>query len=264
MKLLKLPTKFTYFKSETLSSSEMFHKIVHYINAIGRLIGCHFFSEDFTYTNPMLIILLVDLITYLLISFQNIYFFRDDFVRVVFCTVTLGMGFKGAKKLYTFIFKRNSMLKLNALAESFHKSATGEKAIFGFEKWMLVSCHVGIFCAIIFYSCGFFMFIYPVIYYLLTGNKILHFGFIIPGMGWETYHGYALNFAHQVFQIYIVMNALMLCSFSSLFFIINAFSQYASLEALLDNLSDLKDDENKTRIRNCISSITDQHVKLNE
>jgi hypothetical protein len=94
MAKVKIPTKMTYFKSESFSSTEMFHKIIEIVDFVASFIGCNILSTNFSFKNFMLIALFVDLVTYLAISFQNIYAFRDDFVRQIFCVATLGMGFQ--------------------------------------------------------------------------------------------------------------------------------------------------------------------------
>jgi hypothetical protein len=273
MAKVKIPSKATYFKSETVSSTEMFEKLIKAVNFIASFIGCHTMSPHFSFKNFMLIALFVDLVTYLAISFQNIYAFRDDFERQIFCVATLGMGFQGAIKLYTFVFNRENILKLAELAENFHKSSNDVKAVKSFEKWMLTFCHVGSLFAVAYFGCGFLVFCYPMIFYLIFGKKILHFGFVIPGTDSETLIGYSVNFAHQTFQIYVVIIAVSVTSFYTIFFILNVFAQYDSIEVELDNLSELatkhEKDKQKFKIKNQkikekIGKITDEHVKLFE
>lgn len=158
---MKLPTKKFYFKSEAISPIEMFHRNIEFANNFGKFIGSHIFSQNFSLINPVLIIMLIDLVTYLFISFQNIYAFWGDFVRVIFCVVTLGMGFQCCIKLYTFIFEREQIKKLAILTESFHENASCAKASQSFEKWILTFCRVASFMAILFYSCGFIVFFLP-------------------------------------------------------------------------------------------------------
>lgn len=97
-----LPTKVSYFKSDTLSSIEMLHKLTERINFVAAFIGASIFAPNYSLNNPMLILRIIDIITYFLISFQNMYAFRDDFVRVIFVTVTLGMGSQCSVKVYAF------------------------------------------------------------------------------------------------------------------------------------------------------------------
>jgi hypothetical protein len=203
----KLPTKSTYFKTEKLSALQIFQKMFGVGNFVGKLIGTNIIDSDFTVKNPLFALLIVDMITYLAINFQNIYAFRENFEKVVFCVVTLGMGFQGAAKLYSFIWHREKILKLKAMAESFHESSMDVKAQLSFEKWALICCHIGCFVVLVFNAIAVLVFLYPIIVYLIFGLRILHFGFVIPGIDSERTFGYCINFAHQALQIYIVINA---------------------------------------------------------
>jgi odorant receptor len=266
---LNFPNKLTYFKSEKLSSVETLRKIVNVVDSVCSLIGCNIFSSENLLKNPMLIVLLVDLVVYLSVSFQNIYAFRDDFVRDIFCVVTLGMGFQGAIKLYTFIWHQEKILDLLAKAEKFHEKSNDKKVYESFEKWTLISCHAGIFFAIMFYGCALLIFVYPFIVRLFTGSWILHFGFIIPGIDWQTLHGYLLNFAFHTFEIYVVTNALVSSTIFTVILMINAFAQYDALEFLLDDLSELAvvrnfNDEKDEQIKICIRNIVNGHDDLIE
>jgi hypothetical protein len=247
---------------------EMFRASMKNIDKVGRLIGCDIFEPNFTTKNVMFIIMMFDLITYLLISFQNIYAFREDFVRVVFCIVTLGMGFQGSGKIYTFIFQRKNLLKLGKLAEKFQGNSNDKKSAGKFEKWILNYCHVGSFTVILFCVSGFVVFCYPFIFYLIVGKKILHFGFMIPGLNWETPHGYTINFIHHTYQIFIVVSGTSMTTLYILFFLFNAFAQYDALKVLLDNLNFLavsnKNHKNDEKIKICIADITNGHVELIE
>lgn len=265
---MKLPTKKTYFKSEVISSIDMFRKTIQFADYVGRIIGCDIFSPQFSKFNPVLCVMYFDLITYLLIIFQNIYAFRDDFVRIAFCVVTLGFGFQCIVKLYTFVFNRKQVLLLVSLTESFHESASNKKALDRFETWNLMFCHVASVGAILFYGCSFILFCSPIVYYLFTWKRILHFGFIIPGIDWTTVDGYSLNFLHQTFQIYTVINALFLTTYCSIIFMFNAYAQFDSIQTLLETLDHLVENnqkhKNDANIKACIADITNGHVRLHE
>lgn len=244
----------------------MFLKTVDFGNSIARLLGCSIFEQNFSPINFWLIVMLIDLVTYLLISMQNIYAFREDFVRVVFVVVTLGMGFQSAVKLYTFIIQRDRILKLSSLIQSFHESSNSAKSADIFERWSLISCHIIGLSAVLFYCCSFIVFCYPFLIYFFFGLKILPFGFIIPGLDWESLPGYVLNYAHHTFQIYGVINGLFVSNLYIILFMLNGFAQYEALEVLLEDLSMLgetnENNENDKEIKTCIANLTDGHVVL--
>jgi hypothetical protein len=268
----KLPTKITYFKSDKLSSLEMLKEVYHAINNVARLFGAHVLTENYSPTNPMMSLCIVDIIVYHLVSFQNIYAFRDDFARCIFCVVTLGMGFQSAIKMYTFIWHRKKTVELIHMSESFHESSDDRKTRERFEHWILICCHVGVFFAITFYGCALLIFSYPFVVRLFTGEWILHFGFIIPGIDWQTLHGYLLNFSFQTFQIQAVINALFSSTLLTVVLMINAIAQYDALELKIDDLNELaannQNNDNKKehdeKLKKCIAEIVDGHVKLIE
>lgn len=263
-----LPTKITYFKSEKLTPAQMFDKTSCWLNTIARLTGCHVLSPCFSYTNLVLMILSVDVITYYAITFQNIYELREDFVRTMLCVVTLGMGSQIIVIYYTFILDRKRIKKLFELAKSFHESANSEKASKTFERWILNSCHLGYLTASLYQACGVIVFFYPIVYYWFTGQKILHFGFVLPGFDWETPIGYSINFAHHTLQTYVVVNNILFSHLFILLCMLNGFAQFDALEILLDHLNELainnKNEQNGEKIRKCLADITNGHAKLLE
>lgn len=202
------PTKLTYFNSENISPVDTFKKLKEVANFFGKIIGAGILCDNFSLKTPLFCILVVNLLTYLGINFQNIYVNRKNFELLVFCVVTLGMGFQGVIKLYTFVWHRTKMLKLFDLAESFYKSSSDEKFQQIIEKWVLLSCHVGFFIVTLFTVSAIVILVYPLIVYSIIGVRVHHFGFLIPGINAESWFGYCLNFVHHSFQTYCVISSL--------------------------------------------------------
>lgn len=263
-----LPTKKFYFKTEAVSTADMFQTTVKFANFIGRSIGVNILDTDFSNWNLLLLFNYFDMVTYFMISFENIYSFRDELERQVFCVVTLGMGFQVAVKLYTFIFKRSEILELISMTKNFCGSSNDVRAKQCSEKWILISCHLGAFVGFLFFGCALLMFSYPFIYYGIMGEKILHFGFVIPGTDWKSPQGYTINFFHHTYQIFAVIMGLYGSVVITLILILQAFAQYDSLKIMLDDLNAFAvnnlDGRQNRIIKICIGRITDEHVKLLE
>jgi hypothetical protein len=81
----------TIFYSEKMNLSQMIDKSMNLAENIPKIIGINVFDENHNYFNLLFVILLLDIVSYLGISFYDIYLFREDLVRVTFCIVTLGM-----------------------------------------------------------------------------------------------------------------------------------------------------------------------------
>ncbi|CAG9798549.1 unnamed protein product [Chironomus riparius] len=229
-----------------------------------KFIGCHIFSTDFSYVNLWLLVLILDFITYLPINIYDVYLFRDDFIRDMFCLVTLGNGFQGGIKLYTFIMQRNSLLKLFGIAEEFGVDMKNTDCSEKFKKWLLISCHVILGLTALFLFAGLLIFIYPAIVYIFIGEKTLHFGFILPAIDQDTTIGYSLNFMHQTLQIYITITALFTSINMTVFIIIIALAKYASLYELLNQLNILItwNVQDQKKIKEKFTEIVQEHVKL--
>ncbi|CAO1360022.1 unnamed protein product [Diamesa hyperborea] len=265
MFLIKTARKEKYFKNNE-SSVKMFQKTIETVNYCGGLIGCNIHTPNYTVHCVLFYILLLDLVTYLSVNFYSVYIFRNDFVSSTFCVVTLGMGFQGAIKLYTFIFHRSDMLKICSKIENIHKSATNTKIKNVLEQNVIYTCMAGSFLIPLYTMSGILMFIYPIAYYALYGEIILHFGFLLPFIDWKSYLGYILNFMHQTLQICIVMSAWLFTNWQYVIFITNAFGQYDSLKILLNDLNDLaktnNDGCNDKKIKDLIKDIAEMHIEL--
>ncbi|CAO1305632.1 unnamed protein product [Diamesa serratosioi] len=265
MFLIKNLTKESYFKNNE-SSVKMFQQTIKKVNFCGSLIGCNIHTPNYTIHCVLFYILMLDLFTYLSINFYNVYLFRNDFVLSTFCLVTLGMGFQGAIKLYVFIFHRFDMLKICSRIEKIHKSATNEKIKNVLEQNVIYTCIAGSILIPLYSMSGVLMFIYPIIYYMVFGEKILHFGFLLPFIDWQSHLGYSLNFMHHTLQICIVMSAWLFTNWQYVIFITNAFGQYDSLKILLHELNDLSTANvngcNDREIKKYINDIAKMHIEL--
>ena len=175
------------FKVNELSTTyEIYKKMVHFLNWSFSLIGCNILSTDFNYMKPWILILILDLITYVPINIYDVYLFRNDFIRDMFCLVTLGNGFQGGIKLYTFILQRNNLLEIFSTAEEFIVDMKNRECSEKFKKWLIISCHVIFGLSALFLFAGVLILIYPAIVYILIGERTLHFGFILPFINSDT------------------------------------------------------------------------------
>jgi hypothetical protein len=183
----------------------------------------------------------------------------------MFCLVTLGNGIQGGSKLITFIVGKNKIIELTKIGDNFLKYATeSDLSKNSILNWMNICYVMTKSITNLFFSLSVLVFLYPVIFYLIFGESILHFGFVIPGIDATTIHGYLINFCHHTLQIYIVCFALVLTLCLNIIFISLALLQY---NALINQLS-LLDDEiqksslNQTIIDKMISQIIEQHTEL--
>ncbi|XP_070497151.1 odorant receptor 67d-like [Chironomus tepperi] len=252
--------------SEQSSNREIFGNAVEFIDRISGMIGCGLLSADFKYVNILLLILILDFVTYIPINIYDVYLFRDDFIRDMFCLVTLGNGFQGGMKLYTFIMQRKNLLKIFSTAEEFVVDMKCKESSDKFKKCLIISCHVVFGLSILFLICAICVLIYPAVVYGFVGERILHFGFILPILDPDATIGYSLNFLHHTLQIYITVIALLTTLNMTVFIIIIALGKYETLCVLINQLNVLITSkvQDQTKIIEKFTEIIQEHVKIIE
>ena len=263
---VRKPTKSFFFKAHE-KADEMFRKsLKKTVAPFFRCVGWNIFSTNFTVHTFIFYGLFFDIVSYFIINFYNIYLFREDFIRSTFCVVTLGMGFQGAIKLYTFVFRRSDMLRLHDLIVIFQQSVTSLEIQKALENSVINSCSAALFLIPAYIISATLMFIYPIVYYIIYDEKILHFGFILPFIDEHSQFGYALNFFHHSLQIFLVVNVLVASNIVFVMFVNGAFSQYDALTILLqelDTIASQNDDGcNDQLIKQYIKEIASIHVDL--
>jgi odorant receptor len=252
---------------ETFSSEEMFNIYLQFMNKTLRFVGVHINSRDFSYFNTVLILIFIDLITYLPINFYNIYMNRDDFIREMFCVVTIANGFEGAVKLYSFIGDRMKILRLTDMCVEFHsKVKSSQEHSEEFIKWMKISGMVFFALLVSFSTTGVLIFFYPLIYFIIFKKTTLHFGFVIPGIDPETVFGYMLNFAYHSMQLFIVLVSVYGTTCIVMLFMFSSFAQYGSLKISVKELDALIEFRGKydKKVKKTIEKIVIEHNDLIE
>lgn len=133
-----------------------------------------------------------------------------------------------------------------------------------FKKWLIISCHVIFGLTILFLGAALLIFIYPAIVYIITGERTLHFGFILPVIDPDTITGYSLNFLHHTFQIYITIIALLISLNMTVFIIIISLAKYEALYVLIGQLNALITSKNQDekKIKEKFVEIIQEHVKM--
>lgn len=250
--------------SESSTNHEIFKQTVDFLNFVSSFIGCNVLSSNFKLANLWILILVLDFITYMPINIYDLYLFHNDFIRCMFCVVTLGNGFQGGIKLYTFIMKRKNIQRIFTNAEKFIVDTKCCSCSQKYNKWLILSCHIIFALTILFLLAGLLMFIYPAIVYIWRGHRTLHFGFILPAIDPETSVGYLLNFLHHTLQIYSLCIALLYTLNATIFAIMVSLAKYETLYVLLDQLNDLITvrTQDQKKLKEKFVEIMQEHIKL--
>lgn len=263
----KIPTKEQYFGATPLTVLEMVKKLSENINRLGKLIGCDALSPNFTICNIPFFLMISTFLGFVALNVYGLHIYRSDLDKLLFSLVTFFSVLQGVPLLYYFIYKREKNLELVARVEKFIINSNTEcEAIF--EKWIVICCHVCSVAVVGISSGTLLVYIYPLIYYVFVGEKVLHYGFELPMVDWHTWPGYSLNFIYVATLLYVYSSAIIASVTAICYYLILAFGQFEILKHLLEELDKLaidnEDGEKNEEIKSAIREIAQRHQELDE
>jgi len=266
---ITIPTKSTYFSSNAITHLQMADEILEFAMKWGRLIGAGFFDKDYNKLNKKIIFILILAILTCFINTADIYLFRTDSVRCVFCMLTISAQVQGFVKIYTFLWMLQNILNLRKQTEKFHKHYSSLKSSKIFEEKFMIVAHFSAGLTITYISTFIVIAIYPIIYYFITNERILHFGLELPFIDWKcSYIGYGLNFVHQIGLVFVFFCASIACFCIIISFITSGICQFDVLTILIEELNELalanEDDSKNSEICSKIKFLVTTHVNLCE
>ena len=224
--------------SENAKPDNLYKKSLATFNKIFGIAGCNIFSEDYLKLNFTLLFGTLDIITYIPINIYTMVILWGSLVDVAFCLVTLGCGFQGVAKMYTYLAHRATFLELNSYNEKF----------FDHKRWPQKIREIQIKCNVLlkFLSNLFFIvygsvllliFINPFVVSLITGERELMFGFQLPFVDPKSDFGYPLNMVHHTIQLILTVIGFLGADGLYLTFMISGFGHLDVLGALLVDLN---------------------------
>lgn len=136
------------------------------------------------------------------------------------------------------------------------------------EECVLNSCHLCLVLSLLLISGGILIILYPAIFYLFFGQKVLHFGYKLLFFDWEKPLGYTLNFLNNTIGVTMFLISTILACIDISICVLNSFGIYNVLKIYLDELDELakssKNGSNDRKIKNKIKQIIDLHNFLLE
>ena len=259
----------TYFSSDVITPSQMFNDLLKKASDCAKLVGSDIYDPNFRPFTFLFNATLVVLFGLVAINVYDIYLFRNDIVRCVFCMITLSASFQSLAKTYTFIVLRQNQLALKEKAENFLVNLETPEFSEVFEKWMMLAAHTGVFITVLYLFCVGLIIVYPVIFYFIFGERILHFGIEIPMLDWkESWVAYGLNFLFQCICLILFVSASIATNFIVICLLTSAFGQFEMLNILISHLNQLaiNNDEGKNNgeIKAAIKLLVQKHMELIE
>lgn len=262
-----LPKKATYFSSESITCAQMINEIYEFAMKIARLVGLGIFDENFSMMNwrtgPMIFVL----ITGSFLSVYDIYKFSDDNFRCIFCLLLCSGQLQSYIKLYSFAYKRHDFIELRQKADKFDENFKSQKSSKILEEKLMEATHVCAILSFLYFSSYILISSFPILFYFITGKRILHVGIELPLIDWEqSFVGYALNFAHQMIALSAFSCLCTMILIVEVILVTCSIHQFDVLEIMLDDLDELlvKNDngENNSKIEQHLKRVYQTHQNL--
>ncbi|KAL7029969.1 hypothetical protein ACKWTF_006451 [Chironomus riparius] len=263
----KLPTKSTFFSSDVISHLQMADEIFKYAMKWARLCGGEIFDKNYKFTNKKLLFTVILLTLTSIINIYDIFLFKNDIVRCVFCLLSFSCEVQSFAKIYSFLWLHINFLNLRKQCEKFHEHFSSLTSSKMFERKFMIAAHV-ITILTILYICTFILLVlYPMIFYLIMNERILICGIELPFIDWkESWIGYAINLTHQMMCLFTFFCGSIFSLCVTICFITCGVCQFDVLKILLDELNELivhnKDGNKYQEIQGNINFLAKTHANL--
>jgi len=166
-------------------------------------------------------------------------------------------------KIYLLIAKQKKLLSINEIIINFYQYTEERypKFIVQLNK-KLKYCIVIINIMIkIFFSSAFIFGIYPFLLFFYTWRLQLPFGFILPGLNYNKFPGFQINYLFHLLQIYLVALGVTGTDGICLLYVYNGCLQIEAIIFMLAEIDNLLDsyDNNKQEIETILNNIIETH-----
>jgi hypothetical protein len=268
-KFLKVPTKAFYFSSDVITHLQMYQELTQKTMLVAKFIGVNIFDSNYKVLNARFVTGFALFFFSTIINIYDIYLFRNDLVRSMFCMITLCSSVQCVTKYYSFLIKMGNCRELKNRAEKFHQNFKTIKSAEIFEKWMIIAAHVGAILTVMYFCALILIVSYPAIFLIFLNERVLPFGIELPMLDWkESWIGYGLNYFYHS----LILTFFVFASIASIFVVIcylaSLFAQFEMLSVLIADLNELAlkngKGENNFVIKNALREIIKLHLELIE
>lgn len=219
-----------------IQSVETLAEAFEFIRKRGKLLGVDLFDESYKPLNFITFIVILDIITYAMVTVYCVFEFIEDLEKLVFCLVTFGFGVQGIAKLQTFWIGRKNMLILKDTMFAFHDVAWSTRSSQIFEKYSSYCVKASKFCNYLYAVCAVITLSNPLIIKLLTGTLVLPYGFKLPWIDEFTVIGYTINLLHHLLQDFFVATGYIYADALYAIIILNVYCIFDILTLMIEEI----------------------------
>ncbi|KAM7348612.1 odorant receptor 67d-like isoform 1-T1 [Cochliomyia hominivorax] len=181
------------------SPSENFELLTRFIRLPAFICGLDLLNPNYkmTWNTYSLFTLVASYFVFVFLTIATTY--KDDWTIILRATVTLGSGFQGVSKIFSFVTKQKLIVELFELLNGIYRNyeQMGDKYTKAL-KHSMEKAEQGLVLFTIFYIVGIMgMISLPFISYAFTGSRFLVIEFLVPGLDVNTEFGYLVTLIFQ-------------------------------------------------------------------
>lgn len=238
LKKIERQTKLFYLKSENVTVEEMSARLFWIPNSLVIWMGCNIFSEDFTTKTIKFSMSMLVMVVFTISQIYSLHFYRNNFPKLLFTCIGVGLIIQTFGKLYAFIIRRPDLMKLVQLCKKFLAYCENGKMRQCFDKWIMIGFHAETILSVVFVTTLIFFLTYPVFLYLIFDSVTLIFAVVLPFTDDLSNLGYTINYAFQILSACLAILAFLAAIMDVVIFVVHFLAFYEVLEILLDALQD--------------------------
>lgn len=266
MTLLKKLNSYKIFRYSHTEPNEFYDSLIVVPNRIAKIIGLNVFSENYKVLTWNWFSLIMMISVYFYCTAVTAYEVRFDTGDLIYCLVEGGIGIQGLAKIYTYLVYRKELVWIHQYTKQLYHEACNDQT-----KSMLMDniflLKVAIIVMLMCYAfTSISLITAPMLFSIMTGEKILPFGFYIPNMDRTEWFGYLINYAVHLYDTIYVSAEDMAADTIYMITMLSAFTQIDLLMMSLKETSrmldkDEKDDENLQAHLALVIKRHEEHLK---
>ncbi|XP_039432321.1 putative odorant receptor 83c [Culex pipiens pallens] len=263
MTLIKKLNSYKLFRHSYTEPFEFYDSLIVIPNRIAKIIGLDVFSENYKVLTWNWFSLIMMISVYFYCTAITAYEVRFDTGDLIYCLVEGGIGIQGLAKIYTYLVYRKELVWIHQYTKQLYREACNAET-----KSMLMDniflLKVAIIVMLMCYAfTSISLITAPMLFSIMTGEKILPFGFYIPYLDRTEWFGYLINYAVHLYDTIYVSAEDMAADTIYMITMLSAFTQIDLLMMSLKETSQIldKDDENLQAHLNSVIKRHEEHLK---
>ncbi|EDS44805.1 conserved hypothetical protein [Culex quinquefasciatus] len=225
---------------------------------IGKLTNLNVLNKDHQVFTWNLAPVVTGMIVYFYTSFDTAYAVRESTEELIFCLVTIGIGIQGAGRIFTFLIFREKLVWIHQYTTDLYREECNPRT----KSFLMDSVFLLSVVLKVMLTCYAFtsisMDVAPLLFTIVSGEKILPFGFYLPYLDRFTWFGYFSNYVMHIFMTVYVSSMDMGTDSIYMMTLMSAFTQIDLLKLSLEEMSEMVDQKHED-LENFFKKLINRH-----